>query len=262
MRVVCQQPHYLPWLGYFELFTQADAFVFLDSVQWIRQGRQHRTKIYSPSQEPRWLTVPVKGHGHREKTLKDMQVDTEAPWARDHWRLIEETYRHAPRFRDQVEPLLRPFLEKAQKEKFLIDISQESLWLFWEGLDLKSEIHWASEMPLQREMPAEIPAQPEGANERLIGLCQALGADEYYSSLGSTRYIDLSVFREHGLRVRWQHFRAIFPGEPLRSADLSAIDWLAHHDWSVLRAAIAPRSGFRSELPEQPGNTAAPGATI
>lgn len=250
MKVVCQQPHYLPWLGYFELFAQADAFVFLDNVQWIRQGRQHRTKIYSPDAEPRWLTVPVKGHGHREKTIKDMQVDADAPWAREHWRLIEETYGRAPRFRDQVEPLLRPFFEKMQKEKFLIDISQESLWLFWEGLDLKSEIHWASELP----------PQPEGANERLIGLCQALGAEEYYSSLGSTRYIDLSVFREQGLRVRWQHFRSSFPGEPLRSADLSAIDWLAYHDWSALRAAIAPRSEFPAGLPAQPENRADYGA--
>lgn len=253
MRVVCQQPHYLPWLGYFELFSQADAFVFLDSVQWTKQGRQHRTKIYSPDpQKPRWLTVPVKGKGHREMAIKDMQVDSDSPWAKDHWNLIEETYRQAPLFRRQLEPLLRPFFEKAQKEKFLLDIAQESLWLFWEALELKSEIHWASEMP----------AQPEGANERLIGLCQALGADEYYSSLGSTRYIDLSVFREHGLRVRWQHFRSNFPGEPLRSADLSAIDWLAHQDWSALKAAIAPRSGFRAELLEPPANTAAPGAPI
>lgn len=245
MRVVCQQPHYLPWLGYFELFAQADAFVFLDSVQWIKQGRQHRTKIMGANGETRWLTVPVKSRGHREKALKDMQVDTDANWSQHHWRQIEENYRHAPRFRDQVEPLLRPYFEKMQKEKFLVDISQESLWIFWEGLDLKSEIHWSSEMPGQ-----------EGANERLIGLCEALGADEYYSSLGSTRYIDLSKFREHGLRVRWQHFRATFPGEPLRVSDLSALDWLAHHDWSVLRAAIAPRSGFPAELLSPRENTA------
>lgn len=243
MRIACQQPHYFPWLGYFELFRRVDAFVFLDSVQWIRQGRQHRTKILSHG-EPHWLTVPVKGHGHREKSLKDMRVDRSLPWARRHWALVEEAYGSAPRFRDQLEPLLRPFFAKAEGLEFLVDVIQESLWLFWDALHLKTELHWSSELP---EKP--------GRNERLIALCEALCADEYYSSLGSTRYLDLSAFRAQGIRVQWQHFRANFPGEPLRPSDLSILDWAAFHDWSVLREAITPRSGFPSRPPLPPENT-------
>jgi len=229
MRVVCQQPHYLPWLGYFELFTRSDAFVFLDNVQWIKQGRQHRTRILRPSGSPAWLSVPVKSKGHRQKTLKEMEVD--GNWTDRHWQIIESTYGNAPRFHDQLEPLLRPYFEKMKKERFLIDICQEGLWLFWEPLGLRAELHWASELP-------EVPGQ----NERLIGLCRHLGANEYYSSLGSTRYIDLSLFREAGIRVRWQHFRGSFPDDLLRPSDLSVLDWVAHQDFSLARKALeAPR---------------------
>jgi hypothetical protein len=226
MKIVCQQPHYLPWLGYLELFAQSDAFVFLDNVQWIKQGRQHRTKILQGTQS-RWLTIPVKSAGHREKTLKDMEVDVSQPWAKAHWHSIERAYGKAPRFRDQVEPLFRPFFEKMQKEKFLVDICQEGLWLFWEPLGLKAELHWASDLP-------EVPGQ----NERLIGLCQHFGAREYYSSLGSTRYLDMGKFREAGIRVLWQHFRASFPGDLLRATDVSALDWIAHHDFSAAKTAL------------------------
>lgn len=237
MKIVCQQPHYLPWLGYFELFARADAFLFLDSVQWTRQGRQHRTKILARGQ-PRWLTVPVQGRGHREKTLKEMEVSDE-PWAETQWRIIQQAYGHAPRFRDQVEPLLRPYFEKMKKEKFLLDICLEGLWLFWEPLGLKTEIHFASDFPGEEEK-----------NERLIRLCRTLGASHYYSSLASTRYLDLSRFRAAGVQVEWQHFRSRFPGDILRNADLSILDWIAHHDWKVVQAAIAPRSGFPAMPPE------------
>lgn len=240
MRIVVQQPHYLPWLGYFDLFAKADAFIFLDTVQWIRQGRQHRTKILDANGQPHWLTVPVRGHGHRDKTLKDMQVDSTRPWAKRHWQQIAAAYGHAPRFHDQVEPLLRPFYEKVAQEKFLAEICQESLWLFWEPLGLRTELHWASDLP-----------ESSGRQERLVEICQHFHADEYYSSLGSTRYLDLSVFRAAGIRVLWQHFRQFFPGDVTRAADATALDWLAYHDWSELKRALTPSRPLESyaELP-------------
>lgn len=224
MRIVCQQPHYLPWLGYFDLFARADQFVFLDTVQWIRQGRQHRTRIMGANGEPLWLTVPIHGHGHREKLLKDMEIDQSRNWARSHWETVRAAYGKAPYFKSQVEPVLRPFFEKAAGHKFLVDVSQDSLWLFWEEFALTPELHWSSDMK-----------EREGPNERILSLCEALGADEYYSSLGSTRYIDLSVFRAAGVRVLWQHFKALFPDDPRRPLDLSVLDWAAHMPFSELR---------------------------
>jgi hypothetical protein len=229
MMLVVQQPHYLPWLGYFDLFTKSDAFVFLDTAQWIRQGRQHRTRILGPRGQPQWLTLPVLGHGHREKMLKDMLVDESQPWARRHWESIKAAYGRAPFFASQVEPLMRPFFEKAAAEKFLIEISQAGLFAFWDAFEISTELHWSSEM---KEAP--------GRTERLLSLCQALGAEEYYSSLGSTRYLDLSLFRAGGVRVRWQHFNAAFPAEVSRPSDLSVLDWMAHFPLEEVKRKLRP----------------------
>jgi hypothetical protein len=238
MMLVCQQPHYLPWLGYFDLFVKADAFVILDSAQWIRQGRQHRTRIMGPRGEPQWLTIPVLGHGHRELQLKDMEVDASQAWAAKHWKTIQAAYGKAPHFRSQVEPILRPYFEKMQEEKFLLDIVQAGLWLFWDTFELSCELHWSSEMK-----------EAEGKSERLVSLCQALGANEYYSSLGSTRYLDLSVFRASGIRVRWQHFNATFPNDVKRPLDLSVLDWIAHFPIEEAKRALRPAPrGFEAYL--------------
>lgn len=227
MVLVAQQPHYLPWLGYFDLFARADAFVFLDSVQWIRQGRQHRTRLIGANGKPFWLTIPVESTGHREKKLKDMTVDQAQSWARRHWESVRAVYGKAPEFRTQVEPLLRPYFEKVQKEKFLVDVTQEGLFLFWEAFNLKADLHWSSDLP-----------EHTGRNERLIALCQHFGAEEYYSSLGSTRYLDMGVFREAGIRVRWQHFNSTYPGDPLRPIDVSLLDWVAHFPFDEIRRKL------------------------
>lgn len=231
MYLVCQQPHYLPWLGYFELFRRADTFVFLDTVQWTKQGRQHRTKIFGSS--PQWLTIPVQSKGHRNLSIREMKVDVQQDWAKKHWKTIEQNYRKAPFFSSQVEPTLRPFFEKVRKEEFLIDICQESLWALWDVMGIQTELHWASDLEVK-----------SGKTEDFVDLCRRFGADTYYSSLGSTRYLDVSKFRDHGIRVQWQHFRGYYAVE--RPADLSVLDWLAHRELGEIRKALEPNRGFEN----------------
>jgi hypothetical protein len=38
MRVVINQPNYIPWRGYFDLIDDADLFLYHDDVQYTKQG--------------------------------------------------------------------------------------------------------------------------------------------------------------------------------------------------------------------------------
>lgn len=240
MRVVCQQPNYLPWLGYFEQIARADAFVYLDNVQWIRQGRQHRTRLPFASPpanvfEKNWLTVPVHGQGHRDRKFSEMEIDQSRAWPKKHWGEIQALYGKSPYFRNQLEPLLRPFFEKASQYKFLIDLCEESVAIFWKPLQLRAQVWHASDL------------EPEGKkSERLIHLCQTLEATEYYSALGASRYLELPMFRAAQIQVRWQHFR-LSAKDPARPCDHSILDWVAHHSWEEIRAALG---ATRGSIPE------------
>ena len=59
MIVAAHQPHYLPWLGYLAKWAAADLFVFLDTVQYEKNGWQNRNRIKT-SEGARWLSVPVR----------------------------------------------------------------------------------------------------------------------------------------------------------------------------------------------------------
>lgn len=241
MRVVCQQPNYIPWLGYFEQIARADAFVYLDNVQWIRQGRQHRSRVpfqTAPKDpfEKNFLTVPVHGQGHRERFIRDMEIDHSRAWHKSHWGLLKALYGKAPEFKTQLEPLFRPFLEQAPQHKFLIDLCEASVALFWKPLELKAQVWHASDL------------EPEGVkSERLLHICQTLEATEYYAALGASRYLELPLFRSANIQVRWQNFRKA-PLHISRPCDLSILDWVAHHKWEEIRAAIGPARGSIPEL--------------
>ncbi|MGZ6484774.1 MAG: WbqC family protein, partial [Bdellovibrionota bacterium] len=213
MRVVCQQPNYFPWLGYFEQIALADAFVFLDDVQWIRQGRQHRARLpafASSKTEKLWLTVPIQGHGHRDRAFREMRIDSTQTWSRSHWQTLLSLYGKAPQFHSQLEPIVRPFLEKAGQFRFLIDLCEASTSLFWEQLRLEATVWHSSHLGVEKKK-----------TERLVEICQILEATEYYSALGSSRYLDPAKFREAGMRVRFQHFRSSAGPDPRRPCDYS-----------------------------------------
>ena len=233
MRVVCQQPNFFPWAGYFEQVASADVFIYLDTVQWIRQGRQHRTRLPTPPGQVRdehfWLTVPVLGHGHRTKPFHEIEIDPSQNWRAHQWETLKSLYGKAPYFRTQLEPVVRPFYEK--EFRFLIEACTASVAACCEPLGLTAPELLASDLP-----------ETGPKSTRLIGLCQEFTADEYYSALGATRYLDLNEFRAAGIRVRWQHFRALRSDDIHRPADLSILDWLAHLPLEEIRAAVRPKN--------------------
>ncbi len=81
MKIAIHQPHYLPWLGYFAKWAAADLFVFLDTVQFEKNGWQNRNRIKTRD-GARWLTVPVRAS--LGTPIKDVTIDERQPWPGRH----------------------------------------------------------------------------------------------------------------------------------------------------------------------------------
>ena len=106
------QPHYLPWLGYLAKWAAADVFVFLDTVQYTKNGWQNRNRIKT-ADGLAWLTIPVcvKGHTSLGTAIKDVPIDRVKPWRVKHLRSIEQSYARAPHI-TRYAPLLHEFYER------------------------------------------------------------------------------------------------------------------------------------------------------
>lgn len=212
MIVAIHQPHYLPWLRYFEKIARADVFVVLDTVQYTKNGWQNRNRIKGP-RGPLRLTVPV--HAALGETIGGIGIDNAAPWARKHWRTLVQHYAPTPYFAGHA-----PFFEAVYAERWehLSDLNCRLIEYLAAALGIHTPMVRASECPV-----------PGDGAERLINLVRAVGGDTYYSgAYALDAYLDARALEAAGIRLLLQEWSA--PVYPQRygpfAADLSIVDLL------------------------------------
>ena len=192
MKIAIHQPHYLPWLGYFAKWAAADLFVFLDTVQFEKNGWQNRNRIKTRD-GARWLTVPVRAS--LGTPIKDVTIDERQPWPGRHLRMIEHAYAKAPnwpQWRDQ----LRAFY--GRQWTHLAPLAAESATWLARALAIAVPTRLASQIALPE-------GDPKDATARLVALCRAVGADTYLAGTDSS-YMDRDRFAAAGICVETQHF--------------------------------------------------------
>ncbi|MDD2554275.1 MAG: WbqC family protein, partial [Desulfotomaculaceae bacterium] len=94
MILAAHQPNYLPWLGYFSKMENADIFVILDNVQYIRRSYINRTRILGANGDF-YLSIPVNfssGQKISEVTI-DKSFNIE-----NHFESIRHAYAGSPNF--------------------------------------------------------------------------------------------------------------------------------------------------------------------
>jgi len=191
MRVAIHQPQYMPWLGYLAKWAAADVFVFLDTVQYEKNGWQNRNRIKTAN-GPRWLTVPVRAR--LGTPIHAVEVDTMQPWRARHLHAIEDAYAHAPYLARHREPLRRLYATDWPRLAPLAIASAE--WLA-RAMGIATPAHLASTLGVDAAEPTE----------RLIAVCRAVGGDVYLAGRDGARYMNLRAFARAGIGVQFQDYK-------------------------------------------------------
>jgi WbqC-like protein len=209
------QPHYMPWLGYVAKWAAADVFVFLDTVQYEKNGWQNRNRVKT-SAGPRWLTVPV--HARLGTPIADVTVDEGQHWPARHLRTIERAYADAPCFKRHRDALHHLYDTPWTRLAPLAVASAE--WLA-RAAGITTPVRLASALAVDGG----------DATGRLVAICEALGADTYLAGGQGAKYLDAGQFRAAGIAVLYQRYEhpvyAQQHGEFMPF--LSAVDLLLTH---------------------------------
>lgn len=230
MRAVITQPNYLPWLGYFEQIAQADIFVFLDDVQYLRNEWQNRNRLTNAHGDCFWLTVPIEKHS-RNELIKNIQIASKnghENWKSKHLLSIKSSLGKS-RYFDDIFPLIEATLNKDFQS--LSELNIELIKGIGSLLGLSPKFISASDLG------------SEGSrSQKLLNICKMLSANIYYTSLGAKVYLDndIDMFHSAGIEVQYQHWE--HPTyKQLRSpfvSHLSVIDALMHVGASSVRELI------------------------
>jgi hypothetical protein len=201
MIVAIHQPQYLPWLGYFDKMLKADIFCFLDTVQYKKNEWQNRNRIKTAAGW-QWLTVPVTYHYPQK--IGEVGIDNTTNWRHRHLQALITNYRRSPYFNRYI-----PVFEEVYSSRWE-NMAELNLAL----IQRLREILGIAHKPAVRA--SEIAAS-EDPTDRLIDICQALGADTYVAGAGANGYMQLDQFTRRGVRVVIQHYehpvyRQLFTG--------------------------------------------------
>lgn len=189
--VAIVQSNYIPWKGYFDLINAVDEFILFDDVQYTRRDWRNRNKIKTPN-GPQWLTIPVDVKGKFLQKINETLV-SDSTWRRTHLEALRHNYARAPYFAESKAWLETLYL--GDDEVTLSKINYRFLVAICQKLNIHTPIRWSSDYTIV-----------EGKNERLISLCQQAEADVYISGPAARDYMDLGVWQQAGITVKFANY--------------------------------------------------------
>ena len=232
MKIVAHQPEYLPWLGYFAKISVADVFFFSDHLQYAIKDFQNRNNILQ-SGAKQMLSVPVVTKGRVDQSIRDVEIERGAPWARKHIRTLRQAYQGHPYYTRYAPRLEEIYAEHWDK---LCDLDITLIKQMAEWLDITVPMRLSSELSLK-----------EHKTRLLIEMCEKTGADTFVSGRGAAAYVEPALFAEKKLRhlfFRFAHPTYLQKGavDGAFVSHLSTLDLLFNcgpESGQILRQAVA-----------------------
>jgi len=214
MKVSIHQPQYLPWLPYLLKIEESDLFIFLDTVDFQKNGLQNRNRIKT-AQGGQWLTVPV--NQRLGQKIREVQIENASGWRRKHVQTIQQCYGKAGAF-DEFAGDLDALYAREWQELSELNIELTMLMLKWMGITT----------PTTRSSRMSATG---AASELVLNLCREAGATCYVSGTGGKDYLDEAAFRQAGVEILYrgpvlpESYPQLYPNAGFLN-DLSALDLL------------------------------------
>jgi hypothetical protein len=215
--VAIHQPNFFPWLGYFDKIAKADAFVFLDHVQFPKKGGvwTNRVKLLIGG-EASWFTATINRQFHGTRSINEMSFLQGNPWREKLFKTLEHEYKKHPFF-PEVAQVVQPLL--LNPENRVADYNIQAITAIAKAVGLNTE-------KLKRSSQFSV---DEASTEMLCTLTRTAGGDVYLCGGGAEGYQEDEKFEAQRIGLQYQNF--VHPVYPQKNQDsfvpgLSIIDML------------------------------------
>ena len=121
MNNIILYPTYFPSISHYVAMLQASTITFEVEDNFQKQTNRNRMYIYSPN-GVQLLNIPIKHSKEANQKYKDVRIENDFGWQKNHFKSLEAAYRTSPFF-EYFEDDFRPLFEK--KHEFLMDLNFE-----------------------------------------------------------------------------------------------------------------------------------------
>lgn len=239
MRVAIMQPYLFPYLGYYQLAAAVEHWVFYDDVMFIKKGYINRNSILVNGAACRF-SVPIRD----QSQFRAINEHHAIPPFEGILKTIAQAYAKAPGF-SRVFPMIESVLDG--RETRIARIAGASLQAVFDYLGIHLQTSWSS---------ADRGHQQLKGQERVLAICETLGASEYVNPIGGLELYDEADFATRGIRLLFHRMRPVSyrQGDLPFVPNLSMIDVLMHNGpdgvMRLLRECdLIDQATSRSQLP-------------
>ncbi len=128
-------PTYFPSISHYVAMAKATSITMEMEDNFQKQTNRNRMYIYSAN-GLQLLNIPVKHLRNSHQMSKDIQLETEFDWQKQHFKSLEAAYRSSPFF-EFFEDIIMPIFEK--EYKFLMDLNLDTMNLVSKCIGIKTK---------------------------------------------------------------------------------------------------------------------------
>lgn len=170
MKIAIHQPNFLPWYPFFQKIKEVDKFIILGNCQFEKNGFQNRFNLKN-----KWHTMSTK------KGLTPINTKIYLNPQKD-WNKLKQNLSQYQKTLDKLDDCIN---------ENLLSTNSKIIEKITKMLGYNTEILY--------DYPTELKS-----TDRLVDLCLHYGATEYLSGISGKNYLDLNLFKDKGIKVKFQ----------------------------------------------------------
>lgn len=227
MRIAIMQPYFFPYLGYFGLINGVDLFIVYDTVQYIRRGWINRNRIFHQNKKGwQYINVPIE-KADQKTPIIDIRINNTFPW---HERLLGQLahYKNTAPYAEQTINFVRDSL--SNNEMFISKLNVKMLEFCSKMLNINFNYRYCSDLDIVFD-------EKHNAEEKILDLCEFLGAKEYVNLPGGVNLYDSNNFVNRNIKLTFQNLTTFIydTGQYSFEPNLSIIDLLMWNKPEIIK---------------------------
>jgi hypothetical protein len=188
MKIGIMQPYFFPYIGYFQLIKSVDVFVVYDNIKYTKKGWINRNRMLQNGKDV-MFSLPLKNDSD---SLDVCERELATDFNRDKLlNQIKGAYRCALYF-EQTFPLVERIMH--YKDNNLFRFLHNSIVSTCKHLLIDTEIRVSSEIAIDHSLKNQ---------DKVLVLCEALGASTYVNAIGGMALYSKETFREKGIELKF-----------------------------------------------------------
>ncbi len=188
MRLAIMQPYFMPYIGYFQLIAAVDLFIVYDNIKYTKKGWINRNRMLVNGRDE-MFSLPLKSDSD------SLNIDQRVVAANfDREKLLNKivgAYRRAPFFAE-VFPLVEEVVRNDQANLF--GFLHQSIIKTCAHLGITTEIRVSSEIAIDHGLTNQ---------EKVLALCQAVGAKTYVNANGGRELYSVETFQAKNVDLKF-----------------------------------------------------------